>query len=90
MRPEIADLQLAYLSKRVEERGIELTYTDKVKSMIAKEGYDPIYGARPLKRLIQKKLQDALALRILKGEIKDGDRVRLDADAKGNVVFKTL
>jgi len=86
---KIADLQLSYLAKRVEERGIELTYTEKVKSMIAKEGYDPIYGARPLKRLIQKKLQDALALKILKGEVKEGDKVKLDADAKGNVVFKT-
>jgi len=84
----IADLQLAYLSKRVEERNIELTYTDKLKSMIAKEGYDPVYGARPLKRLIQKKIQDSLALKILKGEIKEGDKVKVDADAKGNVVFK--
>ena len=85
----IADLQLSYLSKRVEEREIELTYTDKLKSMIAKEGYDPVYGARPLKRLIQKKIQDALALKILKGEIKEGDKVKVEADAKGNVVFKT-
>jgi len=84
----IADLQLAYLSKRVEERNVELTYTDKLKSMIAKEGYDPVYGARPLKRLIQKKIQDSLALKILKGEIKEGDKVKVDADTKGNVVFK--
>ena len=85
----IADLQLAYLSKRVEEREIELTYTEKLKTMIAKEGYDPVYGARPLKRLIQKKIQDSLALKILKGEVKPGDKVKVDADAKGNVVFKT-
>ncbi|HEY3275937.1 MAG TPA: ATP-dependent chaperone ClpB [Syntrophorhabdaceae bacterium] len=86
---KIADLQLAFLAKRVEERGIELTYTEKLRSLIAKEGYDPIYGARPLKRLIQKKLQDGLALKILKGEIKDGDKVKVDADPKGGVVFKT-
>jgi len=56
--------------------------------MIAKEGYDPTYGARPLKRLIQKKIQDALALMILKGEVKEGDTVTIDVDSKGNVVFK--
>lgn len=84
----IADLQLVFLIKRVEERGIELTFTDKLKNMIAREGYDPIYGARPLKRLIQKKLQDALAMMILKGEIKEGDKVKIDVDAKANVVFR--
>ena len=84
----IADLQLVILAKRVEERGIELTFTDKLKNMIAREGYDPIYGARPLKRLIQKKLQDALAMMILKGEIKEGDKVKADVDAKANVVFR--
>jgi ATP-dependent Clp protease ATP-binding subunit ClpB len=84
----IADLQLSYMAKRVEARGIELTFTDKLKETIAKEGYDPVYGARPLKRLIQKKLQDPLALLILKGEVKDGDKIKVNVDAKGNVVFK--
>jgi ATP-dependent Clp protease ATP-binding subunit ClpB len=84
----IADLQLAYLVKRVEERGIELIFTDKLKNMIAREGYDLVYGARPLKRLIQKKLQDALAMMILKGDVKEGDKVKVDVDTKGNVTFK--
>jgi len=84
----IADLQLAYLVKRVKERGIEIIFTDKLENMIAKEGYDPVYGARPLKRLIQKKLQDALAMMILKGDVKDGNKIKVDVDAKGNVVFK--
>jgi ATP-dependent Clp protease ATP-binding subunit ClpB len=84
----IADLQLVFLAKRVEERGIALTFTDKLKNMIAKEGYDPVYGARPLKRLIQKKLQDALAMMILKGEIKEGDKIKVDVDVKGNAAFK--
>ena len=84
----IADVQLFYMSKRVEEKGIELTFSDKLKEMIAKEGYDPVYGARPLKRLIQKKLQDALAMLILKGEVKEGDKVTVDVNAKGDVVFK--
>jgi ATP-dependent Clp protease ATP-binding subunit ClpA len=85
---EIVKLQLAYLTKRAAERNIELKYTEKLKNLIAKEGYDPAYGARPLKRLIQKKIQDTLALMILKGEVKEGDAVALDVDTKGNVVFK--
>jgi ATP-dependent Clp protease ATP-binding subunit ClpA len=72
----------------VKERGIEITFTDKLKETIAKEGYDPVYGARPLKRLIQKKIQDPLALMILKGEVKEGDEVKVNVDAKGSVVFK--
>jgi len=84
----IAELQLSYLTKRVAERGIELNFTDKLKKMIAKEGYDPVYGARPLKRLIQKKLQDPLAMMILKGSIKEGDKVKIDEDTKGNITFK--
>jgi ATP-dependent Clp protease ATP-binding subunit ClpB len=84
----IADLQLAFLVKRVEERNIELTFTEKLKGMVAREGYDPVYGARPLKRLIQKKLQDPLAMLILKGDIKEGQKLKIDADSKGNVVFK--
>ncbi len=86
---KIADLQLGFLALRVADRGIDLSFTEKLRALVAKEGYDPVYGARPLKRLIQRKLQDSLALRILKGEIKEGDKVTVDADAKGNVVFKT-
>jgi len=84
---EIVKLQLNYLTKRAAERNIELNYTERLKEMIAKEGYDPTYGARPLKRLIQKKIQDALALMILKGEIKEGDTITIDSDSKGNVLF---
>ena len=84
----IADLQLAYLTKRVAEREMELVFTDKLKSLVAKEGYDPVYGARPLKRLIQRKIQDPLALKILKGELKQGEKVKVDVDGKGNVTFK--
>lgn len=85
---QIVRLQLVYLTKRAAERNIGLKYTKKLEDMIAKEGYDPSYGARPLKRLIQKKIQDTLALMILKGEIKEGETVTIDADAKGNTVFK--
>ncbi len=85
---EIVKLQLIYLTKRAAARNIELKYSVKLENMIAKEGYDPVFGARPLKRLIQKKIQDALALMILKGEVKEGDTVALDVDNKGSVVFK--
>jgi ATP-dependent Clp protease ATP-binding subunit ClpB len=85
---KIVELQFVYLTKRAAERNIELSYTEKLKALIAKEGYDPAYGARPLKRLIQKKIQDTLALMILKGEIKEGDVVTVDVDSKGNAVFK--
>lgn len=85
---KIADLQLSYLVKRVGERNVEISFTDKVKEMVSKEGYDAVYGARPLKRLIQKKIQDPLALLILKGEVIDGDKLKVSIDAKGNVTFK--
>ena len=83
----IVKLQLDIMAKRAQDRNIALAFTDSLREMIAKEGYDPAYGARPLKRLIQKKIQDALALMILKGEVKDGDTVTVDADATGNVIF---
>jgi len=85
---KIADLQLSYLVKRVGERNVEISFTDKVKEMVSKEGYDAVYGARPLKRLIQKKIQDPLALLILKGDVKEGDKLKVNVDAKGNVTFK--
>ncbi len=85
---EIVRLQLDIMARRAADREIELVFTDKLRALISKEGYDPAYGARPLKRLIQKKIQDALALMILKGEVKDGDKVTVDVDGKGGVVFK--
>ncbi|MCX7965626.1 MAG: ATP-dependent chaperone ClpB [Syntrophorhabdaceae bacterium] len=87
---EIVKLQLSYLTKRAQERGITLEYSDALKDYIAREGYDPAYGARPLKRLIQKKLQDSLALMILKGEVKEGDKILIDIDRKENIIFKRI
>ena len=83
----IVKLQLDIMAKRTQERNVALVFTDRLREMIAKEGYDPVYGARPLKRLIQKKIQDALALMILKGDVKDGDAVTVDSDPSGNVTF---
>ena len=85
---EIVKLQLDIMVKRARERNVELDFTEKLMELISKEGYDPAYGARPLKRLIQKKVQDELALMILKGEVREGDTVTVDTDNKENVIFR--
>jgi ATP-dependent Clp protease ATP-binding subunit ClpB len=82
----IVDLQVARLIGRVRERGIEITLTDAARELLGNLGYDPTYGARPLKRVIQKRLVDKLALAMLEGEFAEGDTVRVDA-ADGELVF---
>ncbi len=84
----IVDFQLAGLAKRLSERDITITLTDPARRAIADEGYDPAYGARPLKRVIQRRIQDQLALRLLKGEFADGDHVEVDADDGGLLTFR--
>ncbi|MFL5822795.1 MAG: ATP-dependent chaperone ClpB [Solirubrobacteraceae bacterium] len=76
---EIVDLQVARLIERVRERDIEVELTDAAKTLLGNLGYDPTYGARPLKRIIQKRLVDPLALAILEGRFVAGDTVRVDA-----------
>jgi ATP-dependent Clp protease ATP-binding subunit ClpB len=83
----IVDLQLAYLGRRTKDQGITLGFTERLKETFAREGYDPVYGARPLKRLIQRKVQDELALYILKGEVREGDVLTVDVNELGNAVF---
>ena len=75
----IVDIQLELLRRRLAERDISLQITDAAKSYLAQQGYDPAYGARPLKRLIQREIQDKIALALLKGEFRDGDTIRVDA-----------
>jgi ATP-dependent Clp protease ATP-binding subunit ClpB len=75
---EIVDLQVARLVNRVRERGIEVELTDSARTLLGNLGYDPTYGARPLKRVIQKRLVDRLALAILEGRFTSGDVVRVD------------
>ena len=84
----IVDFQLANLATRLAERAITMTLTDAAKRVIADEGYDPAYGARPLKRVIQKRVQDQLALRLLKGEFTDGDTMEVDVDPGGTLTFQ--
>jgi ATP-dependent Clp protease ATP-binding subunit ClpB len=74
----IVEIQLGLLRRRLAERDIQLEITDAAKTYLAQQGYDPAYGARPLKRLIQKEIQDQIALALLKGEFRDGDTIRVD------------
>jgi len=87
----IVDIQVKRLQQRLSEKQIQLRITDKAKEWLAKEGFDPAYGARPLKRVIQKEIQDQLAMRLLEGKFKDGDIVATDVDTKkGTLTFKTV
>jgi ATP-dependent Clp protease ATP-binding subunit ClpB len=76
---EIVELQLARLRERLAERRIELDLTDAAKEALAEAGWDPAYGARPLKRAIQRLVENPLALRLLEGDFADGDTIRVDA-----------
>jgi len=83
---EIVDLQVARLVRRVREREIDVELTDAARTLLGNLGYDPTYGARPLKRVIQKRLVDKLALAILEGEFAAGDLVEVDA-VEGELAF---
>ncbi len=82
----IVDIQVEYLKKRLEERKISVELTEAAKAQLAKEGFDPVYGARPLKRTIQRRIQDPLAMQVLEGRIHDGDHVLVDS-ADGDITF---
>jgi ATP-dependent Clp protease ATP-binding subunit ClpB len=84
---QIVDIQIAGLLKRLEERKIHVELTDKAKEQIVRDGYDPAYGARPLKRTIQRRVLDPLALRVLEGDFLEGDTVSVDAGAGDTLTF---
>jgi ATP-dependent Clp protease ATP-binding subunit ClpB len=86
---EIVDLQVARLMERVRERGIEVELTDDARTLLGNLGYDPTYGARPLKRVIQKRLVDPLALAVLEGRFTAGDTIRVTA-ADGELVLEKV
>ena len=79
----IIDIQVKGLLKRLEERKIFVSLTDTAKEWLVREGYDPAYGARPLKRAIQRHILDPLAMRVLEGEFREGDHVQVDAGPGG-------
>jgi ATP-dependent Clp protease ATP-binding subunit ClpB len=76
----IVDIQVQFLAARLRERKLDIELTDAAKELLCERGYDPAYGARPLKRAIQKYVQDPLALKILEGEFVEGDTVAVDTD----------
>ena len=82
----IVDIQLRQLATRLEERKVAITLTDAAKTLLVDEGYDPVYGARPLKRPIQRRVLDPLAMRMLEGEFSEGDRVAVDVSG-GELTF---
>ncbi|NOX73112.1 MAG: AAA domain-containing protein, partial [Alphaproteobacteria bacterium] len=82
----IVDIQLGILDRRLEGRKIQLEIDEAAKTWLADQGYDPVYGARPLKRVIQKALQDPLAELLLSGKVLDGAEVVITADARGLVI----
>ncbi len=86
----IVDIQMARLQKRLAARKIELALDDGAKEWLANEGYDPVFGARPLKRVIQRALQNPLAEALLAGEIKDGETVPVSAGAEGLIIGDRL
>ncbi len=84
---QIVDILLRKITQRLKERDIELVLTDRVKDVIAEVGFDPIFGARPLKRAMAEIIEDRLAELILEGKVKDGDKVEFDAD-DNNIIIK--
>ena len=86
---KIVDLLIAKLNKRLDERGIKIVLTEEAKSALAKRGYIPEFGARPLRRTIQRDIETPLSVKILEGTVKDGDTVKIDYDKeKGEFTFE--
>ena len=78
----IVEIQLKRLRQNLANRKLQLEISEPAKALLAEKGYDPVYGARPLKRTIQRLIQDPLAVKILEGEFKEGDRVQIDTDGE--------
>ncbi len=84
---KIVDLQIKELRERIKERKIDIEVSEEGQKLLAEKGYDPAYGARPLKRIIQKYIQNPLALKILEGQFQEGDVVKVDVNEKKEFVF---
>jgi ATP-dependent Clp protease ATP-binding subunit ClpB len=84
----IVDIQLGQFAKRLARRELTIELTDRARDVIAEQGFDPQYGARPLKRAIQKLLEDPLAKRVLAGDFVPGSTIRVDPDATGALSFQ--
>ncbi|HCC65786.1 MAG TPA: ATP-dependent chaperone ClpB [Moraxella sp.] len=86
----IADIQLSRLRKRLQERDMDIVLSDEAMKKLIAVGYDPVYGARPLKRAIQQEIENPLSLKLLSGEFVAGDTIKVDVDAEGNFTFDKL
>jgi ATP-dependent Clp protease ATP-binding subunit ClpB len=84
---KIVDIQLGYLADRLKDRKMRIEFTDKARDLVMEQGYDPVFGARPLKRTIQQQVENPLAMELLAGKFSDGDTIVVDGDAHG-FVFK--
>ncbi len=85
---KIVEIQLGNLRKQLAGRRISLELTDGARNLLAEEGYDPVYGARPLKRVIQQRIQNPLAIKLLSGEFRENDTILVSADANNGFVFE--
>lgn len=85
---KILDIQIGELRKRLKQKKINIKISPAAKKLLAEKGYDPVYGVRPLKRVIQQDIQNPLALQLLEGHLKEGDTVKIDLDDKGKYIFK--
>ena len=86
----IADIQLSRLRKRLQERDMDIVLSDEAMTKLVAVGYDPVYGARPLKRAIQQAIENPLSVKLLSGEFVAGDTIKVDVDAEGNFTFDKL
>jgi ATP-dependent Clp protease ATP-binding subunit ClpB len=84
---QILEIQIEELRKRLSDKKIDIELSEEAKKLLAEKGYDPVYGARPLKRTIQQEIQNPLALKMLEGTFKEGDSVKVDVDSKGELIF---
>jgi len=85
---KIVDIQLEQLRRRLEDRNIRIEVSQKAKELLAERGFDPVYGARPLKRTIQQDIQNPLALQLLEGALREGETVHIEIDRNKNFTFK--
>lgn len=86
----IADIQLSRLRKRLQERDMNIVLSDEAMSQLVAVGYDPVYGARPLKRAIQQEIENPLSVKLLSGEFVAGDTIKVDVDAQNKLTFDKL
>ena len=82
----IVDIQLARLSKLLADKQLKLELTERAKEAVGRAGYDPVYGARPLKRALQRLVLDPLAMKVLQGDFAPGDTIRVDASSSDDVL----